>query len=453
MDAHGNVVRHQPVPIPFYETLDVQIQPTGALTFGCARNPATGIDGTGRFYVLDSATWQIKDSLYCSKPYKTDVHELRMFKNGGYALLGTSDTLMARKDWLHGSIDPKPVHIIGNTVEIFDASKNSIFLWRGIDHYGIMDVDTTSRQIKTTDTNFDFQHANSIDFDRDGNILLSNRHLCEVSLIDRTTGNFLWRLGGKHNQFKLLNDSIWFSYQHCARFLTNGHLMLFDNAQIDSIEGSGVKRWATRAVEYELDTAAKTAKLVWEFRHTPDLQSRAMGSVDRLPNGNTVIGWGFTIPGDSITMSEVHPDKSTALEIAIPQLTPDYCYRFTKVVREPMSVAVANDIQHHVWIAIESGSRFVIHSPDESVEVSIYDVLGRRLFVSHSQGSLSFDASNLPHGTYFSHVQGRDWHSVESLKMAQKRSETVIFVRRHDFSSDMDEVQCSSKPLLRTTSL
>src|SRR5207248_447203 len=160
-----------------------------------------------------------KDSLFASAPNKTDVHELRMFPNGGYALIGTSDTLMARSDLLPGSTDSKRVHVIGNTIEIFDANKKSIFLWRGIDHYGITDVDTISKQIKlSSDTNVDFEHANSLDFDSKGNILISNRHLCEVSLIDRSTGEFLWRLGGRRNQFTLLGDSVWFSYQHSARF-------------------------------------------------------------------------------------------------------------------------------------------------------------------------------------------------------------------------------------------
>jgi hypothetical protein len=38
-----------------------------------------------------------------------------------------------------------------------------------------------------------------------------------------------------------------------------------------------------------------TARLVWEFRPSPAITSPIMGSVQRLSNGNTLIG--FAIPG------------------------------------------------------------------------------------------------------------------------------------------------------------
>ena len=45
---------------------------------------------------------------------------------------------------------------------------------------------------------------------KDGNLLLSCRHLDEVIKINKNTGNIMWRLGGeasKNNEFTFLNDT------------------------------------------------------------------------------------------------------------------------------------------------------------------------------------------------------------------------------------------------------
>jgi hypothetical protein len=34
--------------------------------------------------------------------------------------------------------------------------------------------------------------------------------------------------------------------------------------------------------------------MVWEYRHTPSLYTPFTGSVERLPNGNTNVGFAFT---------------------------------------------------------------------------------------------------------------------------------------------------------------
>ena len=45
-------------------------------------------------------------------------------------------------------------------------------------------------------------------------------------------------------------------------------------------------------MEYELNESAKTATLVWEYRHEPPLFGFALGFAQRLPNGNTLINYG-----------------------------------------------------------------------------------------------------------------------------------------------------------------
>ena len=131
----------------------------------------------------------------------------------------------------------------------------------------------------------DLVHPNSIDFDLDGNYVVSMRNLGEVQKIDAQTGATIWRLGGVHNQFTFVGDPLGgFSAQHSARVLPNGNILIYDNGWRHS-------PWQTRAVEYALDLDKKTATLVWEYRHGPEVFTPFMGSVQRLSSGATQVGF------------------------------------------------------------------------------------------------------------------------------------------------------------------
>ena len=133
----------------------------------------------------------------------------------------------------------------------------------------------------------DIDHPNSLTLDKDGNYVVSFRNAGEVTAIDSASGRILWRLGGAHNQFTFINDPLdGFSAQHFVRVLPNGHLLMFDNGWRHQPQES-------RAVEYALDIPARTATMVWQYRHSPPLFAQFIGSAQRLSNGNTLIGWGF----------------------------------------------------------------------------------------------------------------------------------------------------------------
>ena len=70
----------------------------------------------------------------------------------------------------------------------------------------------------------DYVHGNSMEQDVDGNILISARHLNEITKIDRQTGDIVWRMGGRHNEFTLIGDTEFFTRQHSARRTPTGTL-------------------------------------------------------------------------------------------------------------------------------------------------------------------------------------------------------------------------------------
>jgi len=275
------------------ECFDFKRQPNGLYTYH---------DKTfGYFFALDS-TFTVVDSFKCGNGYPTDDHELRLLADGHALLLGY-DLEPVRMDTIVQGGDSAAL-VYGLILQELDRSKNVVFQWRSWDHFRITDaigVDLTAHMI-------DYVHGNAIEVDGDSNIVISSRHLSEITKINRQTGEIMWRWGGKNNQFTFTGDSTGFSYQHMIRRLPDGHWTLFDNGNFHAVRVS-------RAVEYALDEQQRSATLVWQFRHTPDLFSMAMGSVQRLEDGNTLIGWGATNPSVSL----VTPGGRTLREFSFPQ--------------------------------------------------------------------------------------------------------------------------------------
>ena len=89
----------------------------------------------------------------------------------------------------------------------------------------------------------------------DNNLLASLRTTSEIVKINRQTGEVMWRLGGKENQFTFVgehaeNAPYYTVGQHDIHRLANGNLLYFDNG---NISGGGVTpsdRTYSRAVEY-----------------------------------------------------------------------------------------------------------------------------------------------------------------------------------------------------------
>jgi hypothetical protein len=120
-------------------------------------------------------------------------------------------------------------------------------------------------------------------------------------------------MGGKNNQFTLVGDTLWFSHQHAIRRIANGNVTLFDNGNFHSPPYS-------RALEYTLDETNHTAQLVWQYRNTPDSYGNAMGYVERLPNGSTLISWGTGKPD----IIEVAPNGTKVMEMSLPASVASY---------------------------------------------------------------------------------------------------------------------------------
>ncbi|OGU87703.1 MAG: hypothetical protein A2475_14755 [Ignavibacteria bacterium RIFOXYC2_FULL_35_21] len=260
-----------------------------------------------KFYTFDK-NFELIDSFSCVGDYNVDFHDFIILPDGRIILLGNETRTMDLSQTVTGG--QKEAIVIGSIIQELDKYKNLIFQWNSLDHFKITDV---VQDEELTQPLIVSCHMNSIDIDIDGNILASSRVLDEITKINSKTGEIIWRLGGKkckNNQFVFLNDTIdgfyGFSHQHSVTLLPNGNILIFDNGNLKPNPYS-------RAVEYKLDETNKTIEKVWEYSPFPEIYSQVMGNVQRLPNGNTLIGWGGN--SSQLIATELKPDGSKALEI------------------------------------------------------------------------------------------------------------------------------------------
>jgi hypothetical protein len=191
----------------------------------------------------------------------------------------------------------------------------------------------------------DYVHGNAVEEDIDGNIMISCRNMSEITKINLGTGEIIWRMGGKNNQFQFVNDNIpeHFAFQHDIRRIGNGHVTLFNNGVDLPVQKSSAK-------EYALDEVNKVATLVWYYEHPKidgyEVFGSGSGSVQRLANGGTLISWGKTpnFYADIPNYTEIDSNENITWEFVFDS-TFQRGYRAHKYSWRPCQVPAADQLQ------------------------------------------------------------------------------------------------------------
>lgn len=147
-------------------------------------------------------------------------------------------------------------------------------------------------------------HMNSVEMSPDGTqLLVSVRCTSTIYDISAQTGQILWEMGGKQNEFHFPPDLISgpfdsiFQYQHDARFVPGG-ISLFDDAgRLPVPLGGpfGAGRGLILNVNANNFTVSPQGPI---FSHDPALYPNSQGDLQTLRNGNVLIGWGEDIGSD-----------------------------------------------------------------------------------------------------------------------------------------------------------
>jgi arylsulfotransferase ASST len=214
-------------------------------------------------------------TLGCALGLQPRPHDLISERDGSYWLM--CDDVRTMDLTVAGGI--ATARVTGTAVQHVSASGTLLFHWSPFDHFAITDGDPADR----TGASVNWTHGNALDFDRDGNLIVSFRNLGEITKIDAVSGAVIWRMGGRRNQFTFLESPLpAFSGQHSARISADA-LIVLDNL------GSPAE---SRAERYGVNETGRTAWLARSYSSSPGVVTQIGGSVQGLPRGRTMVSFG-----------------------------------------------------------------------------------------------------------------------------------------------------------------
>lgn len=262
----------------------------------------------GDIVILDESYNEIDRIRF--KEYGSVVHDFPV-ENHDFMLIDDGHYIVST--YLNKIVDniPEDIPSLGPSTKvlatILQEVKNGevIWQWESTDYpelYG-MSVEGNTYAIMGPQWN-DYVHFNSMTIDpKDNNLVCSFRNIDALLKLDRKTGNIIWVLGGKSDEFGL-SEYQKFSRQHHATFIDDNTILLFDN---------GNKNELTRILEMTIDEENK--KLV-QFKELSvgGRFSATMGSVQKIDNEKDVylIGWGRA-QSDTAIMTEYDAQNNKVL--------------------------------------------------------------------------------------------------------------------------------------------
>ena len=321
LDPRGNVVWFLPIPIS-RKTLvtDFRVQQlNGQQVLTWWQGSTNNGSGRGQGVIFNQNYQQIA-TVQAGNGLQMDLHEFLVTDNGDAYVLAVSPVQV-----------PGYVRSVENAVvqEIDIKTGLVLFQWDALDHIGLNDSYTFSP--KESGQVLDPYHANSVSLDASGNIVLSVRNTSAIYDINRATGKIIWELGGKHSTFKL-GSGVSTAFQHDAVMHAGNTLTIFD-------DGAGPPKVHTysRGIDVALNLTKKTATLLSQYNHSPGLSAAFEGSVQQLPSGDVLLGW-----GQQPYISEVNAKGQTDFDAKFTVATATYrAYRFPWVAQPPTTPALA----------------------------------------------------------------------------------------------------------------
>jgi len=270
IDNTGRVVWYR--KFPNGPGLNFMAEPNGRY----AARPTTPDPGDVEPWLELDALGNITRTFTCALGLQSRFHDLISEPDGSYWLMCDETRTMD----LTASGGVASARVTGTAVQHISSAGALLFHWSPFDHFAITDVDPADR----SGPNVNWTHGNALDFDTDGNLIVSFRSLEEITKINVTTGSVMWRMGGRRNQFTFLDSPMPpFSRQHGARMSAPGALVLLDNVG---------NPFESRVERYTVDEAARTARLAHSYASNPGVVTLIGGSVQTLTGGRTLVSFG-----------------------------------------------------------------------------------------------------------------------------------------------------------------
>jgi hypothetical protein len=271
--------------------------------------------------------------------YTPSQHEQLFYPNG--------DKWYTVYDWQAGwdlSSFGGPQSSTVNVSRIVEMNGNNlIFEWSAADHFAVTDA-APDILLTIGASTYDPWHLNAMFLDNDNKIVASFRNMDRIVKINsNSNGAIAWHWGGMNSTYTDITttscNGFAFSHQHNVHRIANGHILMFDNGN-----GQPATNRSSQPKEFSLDETNLTATCVWFYQHPQvngfNIFTKNQGSAERLPNGNTIIGYGLPDVQGLPNGAEIDVNKNIVWEFRFKDST-EYTYRVYKYEWSP-NVGIAD---------------------------------------------------------------------------------------------------------------
>lgn len=177
--------------------------------------------------------------------------------------------------------------ISGDGILVMNKQDNIVWEW------SVFDVMHPREYDNTLNEKDDWLHANALVKDLDGNFIISFRNASEIWKISSETGELIWKLGGKGDEFNLPENLI-FHGQHNIQIDEKGFLHILDNGNLLVKPGmlgklkdkralydfrkTNEEKFVSRHLIFDIDDATKSAVLIKEIKYPKQYMTKSQGS-------------------------------------------------------------------------------------------------------------------------------------------------------------------------------
>jgi Arylsulfotransferase (ASST) len=361
VDNHGRPVWFQAVG-PGEQAANFRVQQyqgRPVLTWWQGVNSPTGPgEGQGVDYVYDESYRQIA-VVAAGNGYKADIHEFRITPRGT-AFITIYNHIPYDLSPVGGAANGIAVDGVAQEVDVKTGAV--VWEWHSIDHVPLSESQAPVPTAATS--SYDYFHINAINWDEDGNVIISARNTWTIYKIDYHTKEIVWREGGRSSSFALTtgDGGTQTAWQHDPEAVDRHTIRIFDNQAAPSVLPYSRVVWIRR------DLRDKTTTLVKQLVHPDKIQAGSQGNAQELEHGHTFVGWGATG-----RFSEFDGDGNLLFDATVPATTAGgswdtyRAYRFawhgTPGTRPTASVQKNGDgtvTVHAVWNGATDVARWIV---------------------------------------------------------------------------------------------
>jgi hypothetical protein len=284
VDDQGRPVWFQPLG-PTQQASNFRVQEyrgQPVLTWWQGANSPTGPgEGQGVNVVFDDHYHQIAQ-VAAGNGDQADLHEFRITPRGT-AFITVYNHIPYDLSSVGGPANGSVVDGVAQEVDV--ATGAVVWEWHSIDEVPLSESQAAPPASATAA--YDYFHINAVNWDEDGNVLISARNTWTIYKIDYRTKKVVWREGGKSSTFAL-GAGAQTAWQHDPEAVDRHTLRIFDNQAAPSVLPYSRIVWVRRNLH------EATATLVKEITHPDKVQAGSQGNAQALERGHTFVGWGAT---------------------------------------------------------------------------------------------------------------------------------------------------------------